>query len=67
MDKKPPDKPILPEICVASVYERDIKGVFGHLKMAEISYGDLRGLCDKIVDRAHCNSNSRHKSSYAGI
>jgi len=34
-----------------SVYERDLKGPFGRLKMTEISHEDLRELCDKIVAR----------------
>jgi len=34
-----------------SVFERDLKGPFGRLKMTEITHEDLRGLCDKIVER----------------
>ncbi len=34
-----------------SVYERDLKGPFGRLKMGEISHEDLRGLCDRVVER----------------
>ncbi|MBP9527851.1 MAG: tyrosine-type recombinase/integrase [Laribacter sp.] len=34
-----------------SVFERDLKGLFGRLKMTEITHEDLRGLCDKIVER----------------
>ncbi len=34
-----------------SVFERDLKGPFGRLKMGEITHEDLRGLCDKIVER----------------
>ena len=34
-----------------SVYERDLRGPFGRLKMWEITHQDLRQLCDKIVDR----------------
>lgn len=34
-----------------SVFERDLKGQFGRLKMTEITHEDLRGLCDKIVER----------------
>lgn len=34
-----------------SVYERDLKGPFGRLKMTEINHEDLRSLCDKIVGR----------------
>ena len=34
-----------------SVFERDLKGPFGRLKMGEISHEDLRGLCEKIVAR----------------
>lgn len=34
-----------------SVFERDLKGLFGRLKMTEITHEDLRSLCDKIVER----------------
>ena len=34
-----------------SVYERDLKGPFGRLKMSEITHQDLRQLCNKIVER----------------
>lgn len=34
-----------------SVFERDLKGPFGRLKMTEITHEDLRGMCDKIVER----------------
>lgn len=34
-----------------SVFERDLKGPFGRLKMGEITHEDLRSLCDKIVGR----------------
>lgn len=34
-----------------SVFERDLNGLFGRLKMTEITHEDLRSLCDKIVER----------------
>jgi integrase len=34
-----------------SVYERDLKGPFGKLKLDEITSEELRALCDKIVAR----------------
>lgn len=34
-----------------SVYERDLKGPFGRLLLAEITHNELRTLCDKIVER----------------
>lgn len=34
-----------------SVFERDLRGPFGRLKMWEITHQDLRHLCDKIVAR----------------
>lgn len=34
-----------------SIFERDLKAVFGKLKLDEISHEDLRNLCDGIVAR----------------
>lgn len=34
-----------------SVYQRDLKGPFGKLKLEELTSDELRRLCDRIVDR----------------
>jgi integrase len=34
-----------------SVYERDLQGPFGKLKLEEVTAEELRGLCDRIVAR----------------
>lgn len=34
-----------------SVYDRDLKGAFGKLKLEEVTPEELRSLCDRIVER----------------
>ncbi|BDT59554.1 hypothetical protein MasN3_30480 [Massilia varians] len=53
-----------------SVFERDLAKPFGRLKLEEITPDELRGLCNRIVGRAHRPpqfTHARSSCSFSGM